>query len=415
MNLVLFLNDWRLAIWQAGEEIYRQPAVALESHGAMVFGQDALQQARIHPRQTNTQYLSRLNADPLTTPLRSARNHADLLYLQLKSVLDSLPELSRATWNVVVPSTTTPQQLGLLLGIAKEAGITINDFYDLATSGVAALPPESNDAQYLEIFQHEAQLAVVSCQGEVVRSSAQEFSDVGLTTLADGWANVIADQFVQTTRFDPLHAATTEQQLYNRILSWFDGRFEPVAEIEHNDEQRRLEVNRQDLERKLAERLAPIESTLDPQQPVYLGGNAASTPFLESHLLAGGFDVVSPSHEFMVEHLDYVLDNMPVHDDTRLVVSLPRARRAATFARPDSVAELPAAEPDPMPSAAPAPTNPASDGIAHLPGAATHGLHGAMAYPIGSDELPAEAAQGLSVGTSLTVAGRLFILIEVKD
>jgi hypothetical protein len=42
----------------------------------------------------------------------------------------------------------------------------------------------------------------------------------GLLALEDAWARVAAGAFVQQTRFDPLHAAESEQALYDRLPGW---------------------------------------------------------------------------------------------------------------------------------------------------------------------------------------------------
>jgi hypothetical protein len=44
--------------------------------------------------------------------------------------------------------------------------------------------------------------------------------ETGLSTLLDRWANIIASQFIQTTRFDPMHNADTEQQLFDLLPDW---------------------------------------------------------------------------------------------------------------------------------------------------------------------------------------------------
>ena len=106
MSTTLLLNDWHLTVVSTGEVLYDEPAVVLERGNALTFGGDALAQARLHPRQSNVDYLGKLSADPLAQPFGLARNHADLLYHHLKSLAEEISALREPTL-VVVPSTVS--------------------------------------------------------------------------------------------------------------------------------------------------------------------------------------------------------------------------------------------------------------------------------------------------------------------
>ena len=54
----------------------------------------------------------------------------------------------------------------------------------------------------------------------MARKNVETILETGLSTLFDRWANIIASQFIQTTRFDPMHNADTEQQLFNLLPGW---------------------------------------------------------------------------------------------------------------------------------------------------------------------------------------------------
>ena len=86
MTLIFELNDTELSLYRGMERLYHAPAIALARNDEILFGEAALRLARIHPQQTNQQYFSRLNADPLAQPVASAANHADLVYLHLKEL-----------------------------------------------------------------------------------------------------------------------------------------------------------------------------------------------------------------------------------------------------------------------------------------------------------------------------------------
>jgi hypothetical protein len=48
------------------------------------------------------------------------------------------------------------------------------------------------------------------------------FQEISLEQLYRSWVETIAEEFVHTTRFDPLHQAITEQELYNRLATALD-------------------------------------------------------------------------------------------------------------------------------------------------------------------------------------------------
>ena len=121
MTTIIELNDLELSLHRGRETLYRAPAYASVRTEEVVFGDRAVRLARIHPQQANQQYLHRMNGDPLPQPVRTAANHADLVYLHLKE----LAALFQDEAVLAVPGTMSGDQLGILLGICQEAGIEV--------------------------------------------------------------------------------------------------------------------------------------------------------------------------------------------------------------------------------------------------------------------------------------------------
>ncbi len=395
MNPALILNDWRLTLIANGIVVYEEPAAALESNGNLLFGADAFAKARVHPRQSNLEYLGKLSADPLAQPFTSARNHADLLYLHFKVLADTQPVLSDPLL-AVVPSPVSNEQLSLLLGVAKEAGVTIGGFTDLASACVAAQPGDT-PLQFLELNMSSAYIVRVELKPDTSAGPATEFMDTSISRIIDGWTNVIADQFVASSRFDPLHAAHTEQQLYNLVAGWF-GSATPSSylTIEHGGETRRQEVSIDALRSRLNRSIESIVAALNPDLPVRLGPNAASVPLLRA-LLESRFSVQRSDADRLRAWLAHHAEPLLSTDDVRYHRALKPAAMAKAQPQPEATS---------APHAAPA---------APSPGQPTHGLHATTAYRIGSAALPAEAVGDAASGTTVNVDGRLFTLIQVLD
>ena len=86
MTSILELNDLELTLHKGSEVLYQSPAIAIVRNEELLFGEGAVRLARIHPQQANQQYFNRMNGDPLPQPIRTAANHADLVYLHLKEI-----------------------------------------------------------------------------------------------------------------------------------------------------------------------------------------------------------------------------------------------------------------------------------------------------------------------------------------
>jgi hypothetical protein len=146
---------------------------------------------------------------------------------------------------------------------------------------------------HLDLHLHRTVMTELSIGDEVVRGRVEAGERSGLVAIQDALARRVAELFLRDTRFDPLHAAETEQRLYAGLPHWLarlhrdDGfalRFESAGR-EHS-----VELTRERLAPAVDqayERLARIVSSLKPAgEPttVLLGYRAAVLPGLETRL-----------------------------------------------------------------------------------------------------------------------------------
>lgn len=336
MSYVLELNDVELPLYRDTELIHRSPAIAIVRDQGMVFGEQALRLSRLHPQQTNQQYFSRLNADPLPNPVAKADNHADLVYLhlcELKPLIDG--ELILA-----VPGLWSADQLGVLLGIMHEAGIVVGGFVDSAVvvATTTTLPAE---AYYLDIHLQRACVTALTASDEVSRHNTDEVATCGFASLLDGWVNVITDRFVQDTRFDPLHSAATEQQLYDQVYDWVNGEIgnEIAVEIIHEDQIRRVEVPKALLAEKAQQRFKSLRDVLPGGAHVLLSSRSAKLPGLRSGLTDAGYATsvaaVGALANGCAKHIELI--RSPVAE-LKLVTRLPHPRGKSLVIEPAELA-----------------------------------------------------------------------------
>jgi len=287
----LELNDTEISLAQGLDVVYRQPGVAVVLDDRVSFGDAALEQTRLHPRQAQTQYWHQLSADPIAVGGRTIKNHADLVYQHLLEIkrLGNLPENEPVF--VAVPSNTSPEQLSLLLGIANEASIQISALADLAVATASTLARPGH-CTFLDNGFHRTILTRLETNGSVSRTSYSEAAETGFQALVEGWIDAVADLFVQETRFDPLRIADTEQQLFSHVLknvaSCVD---EFLVEVSHAGESRRVAVTRSLLATKSSQRLDALLQQIGDPTTIVLSHRIARVPGLTEVLRAAGHDV----------------------------------------------------------------------------------------------------------------------------
>ena len=387
MSLLLELNDAALTLYRNGDPIYQQPAIALVGAQGAAFGVEALKSARLQPQQVNQQYLARLNADPLPRPANGVANHADLIYRHLLEFKD----LADEPLAVAVPGFLTGDQLGVLLGIAEEAGIRIRGFVDSAVlmGSVTELRPKT---WLLDLHATRCCLTELQASNEggqaVSRGAVEDVTGFGLSACLDGWANLIADRFVQDTRFDPLHAADSEQQLYDQLHTWAERQSlsELAVEVRQGDTTRQVRIGAIALRDKLIQRLAPVAEKVPAGARLLVAPRSAALPGLVEGLEALGMEVARLPPDIVARAMARRLGAV---DGLKWVTVLPAAALESGSATQSARASSPTGE------------------------AASHALCDHRAWPLAGNTfgLPEQGR----IGEAVECGGRRFELIAVED
>ncbi|TNE76433.1 MAG: hypothetical protein EP334_08425 [Gammaproteobacteria bacterium] len=211
------LNDSGLHCATDSAQTIVSPGYALLSDTGITTGQAALEKAYLDPRHSFNQYWRQLNLSPLPTNSKVARHHADLAYaqlLQLHRELGSPEQVIFAT-----PGSFDREQLAILLGLAKASPFEAVGLVDAAVAA-ASQTGQQGALLHLDLQLHQAVITRLHAEGEVARHSVEVLPELGIKTFYDLWAQHIADQFIRQYRFDPLHTAIGEQQLYNNLPNW---------------------------------------------------------------------------------------------------------------------------------------------------------------------------------------------------
>jgi hypothetical protein len=211
---IINLNDCNLSLTIAGQSWHTAGFATLTATGA-VFGEQAQQQARLQPLLSFNQFWDQLSLEAIHNGSTKFRHYADFAYHQLLNLRQQASNCQQVI--LAVPASFNREQLALLLGIFQQCAWQVIGLVD---SGLAAIVDKaSGNALYLDIQLHQCLLTQLSSnvavKGKVTVKGSDIVTAAGLTHLYRHWATYLAEQFIAQCRFDPLHDAKTEQQLYD--------------------------------------------------------------------------------------------------------------------------------------------------------------------------------------------------------
>ena len=214
MRLVLELADaGLLALPEEGELAAPSPGIAIVDGETITVGRRAAARARLTPRRLHNRFWKEISTEALGPPFGKRLRSADLAYAHLSEIWR---ETGRGVGSVILALADgrSEDQLGLILGVARSAGLPVDGLVDAA---VAASVGRHGDAELLHI-DLELHRAVLTILAPGPRRQASLVSDrVGLVVLHDSWLRAIAGEFLKHTRFDPFHSAASEQALSDRL------------------------------------------------------------------------------------------------------------------------------------------------------------------------------------------------------
>lgn len=343
--LVLDINDAEITLTRNGEELYRQPGVADVAAKSTMLGREARARSRLHPQQSHNEFWQRLNADPVTPQGRGVANQADLVYLQLQELRATTGE-KRPAVVVVAPSAVTNEQFAVLLGIAAEAGLDVRAIVD---ASVAAASRQAWDGScgVVDVSLQRATVTQVervdSDDGPIVRRAAvDEIPAAGLVPLLEGWIDVVADRFVDGTRFDPLRIANTEQQVFDQLLAGIDtGAAEFSIQVNHQDVARRVSVSRHALAQKSTQRYELFARALGGAGTLAVSHRVLRLPGFAGFLQEAGHQLLTLTPDAIDvavrDQADHILPRPGDSGETpgaRLITSLPAPAGSVSGATP---------------------------------------------------------------------------------
>jgi hypothetical protein len=201
---------------QVDGQAHESPGFALPEKSGLLVGKAAESKAHLFPRQIIHHFWDHLNTEPLELPgqyvpqstAEIAYNHLDLIWQQLQKHGDEVI--------FAVPGFYDRQQLGLILGIANELSIPVKGFVPLALAASPCAHP-GKMMLHLDIHLHRLEVTYIIQGQQLTLADSVTGTEKGLIYLHKQWAEAIGQEFVSSTRFDPFHQASSEQELYHRL------------------------------------------------------------------------------------------------------------------------------------------------------------------------------------------------------
>lgn len=325
------IQDRSICIRNAGDVVARSPGFVSIAGDKPVFGDAALEQARLNPRFSFNHFWSQLSLDSLPFKSKHFRHTADMAYSHLDSMTRPLGIEHGAV--LAVPSNYTRSQLGVLLGLIKQCAFEPVGLVDLALLQAAA--SNANDCIVIDLQLHQAVLSrFVRSGGHLIKDRVVPVPFAGLLALQDAWINMVCEEFVRQSRFDPRQNAEAEQYVANHLRRWMAqsaSGLDMLAEINLKGSVHQAHLTHEQFELRVQPLFARINAELNelrhPDSALHVATSQVGLPGLMRcipALIALDDDLVAANS---LQHLGAI--KRP-GDNLQFVTRLPLASTAAT-------------------------------------------------------------------------------------
>jgi hypothetical protein len=221
--LGLEINDAGIMAAEAGSgkllkvdgESLESPGIALSEKKRLLIGRPADRKICQSPRFACNVFWDLLDAEPLSQPGYGGVTHADLVYSHLKEIWRAVRPYGDEVI-MAVPSFLTQEQLGLILGMSSQLSMPVRGFVSLAVA--SGMEPVDDDLMFhLDLSLHRAVITALELGERLTQTQTMSLQGRGVSELFSEWKKAVAKEFVQSTRFDPLYEASSEQELHDRL------------------------------------------------------------------------------------------------------------------------------------------------------------------------------------------------------
>ena len=358
---ILELDDTDIRLSKDGEIVHQEPGIAWADIKKLSFGVAALDVAKLYPARVHTQYWNLMDQSHVEPKGYAVDTQADLVYQQLLHVKEHGKLADNDEVLILVPSDRTELQLRLLYGIVLKTGLNVIDFVDLGVAGVLAHPSQDSVA-FVDVGMQRTVITHLAVGENVVRERVSVTPQLGLLPLMNTWIRMVAEKFLEISRFDPRKFAETEQQIFDQIFAFVRSAKDNTAiEAAYRGITRQAEITKAEFIDAAQDRYASATSYLNEDEDVVMSSSTQLLPGLSDSLIRGGRKHFNSTFSSMIEALTTSLGEASNTDECTLHTSLPKQKVTLQEEQQDDRAQ--------------------SDSQSQP----THILHQATAYPIGPE------------------------------
>lgn len=197
------------------------PGVAFREGKHWILGKVAEEKSHLEPPLSNNRFWEDLR-EARRDGLHLASSHRELAYFHLDQIWKKVKKEGDELI-IGVPGHFDRETLALILGITEALSIPVKGFVSLPLAATSAID-RNHSLIHLDIYLHRIVVTLLHQGDQLSQVSVLTAEDCGLDRLYKDWVKAIADEFVRLTRFDPLHKASTEQELFDH-LPWLVDEF----------------------------------------------------------------------------------------------------------------------------------------------------------------------------------------------
>ena len=334
---VIELNDAEIRVGRGAKIIARSPGYAVVRDDAVFLGEQALRLVHLHPRQTYSRFWSNPNQDPLPLTTRKFRHHADLIFAHLNALHEQAGKPAEIVF--AVPGSFSPEQLSLLLGIAQACPFVVVGIVDSAVAGAAA-GAGPGAYVHIDLHLHQTVYTQIDVGEHVVRGTVETVEDGGIIGIHDAAAALIADTFIQHSRFDPLRHAESEQALYDQLhlcLLALSTRQETLLEIRFQNTAYQAKLSRAALLERLEARYLDAIARVPAGRVPLLSDRVAALPGFAARLPRAGILDAEALFRACEQNLAGIRSAPPNLNFITRLPAPPRPALATTTAAPETI------------------------------------------------------------------------------
>lgn len=248
-TLAVELDDRALAIARDGRLLSSEPGVVcgvVEEPAELLVGAAAWDRARSMPTRTSTQHLNAVLMSSAGERAASRLLGAELRQRLAAVAADAAAPIAESSDPVwwLTPAHASPAGLSQLLGLARRLSVPVAGFVDSAVISTATLDCTGLVVVLQLGLHHAGAVLVDAAGGEARRRGSLVTEGCGLLQLYQSWLDLIRATLIRHTRFDPLHSASGEQQLFAALPALLAAAVaNSVAKVQVDDGRRHYQVD----------------------------------------------------------------------------------------------------------------------------------------------------------------------------